>query len=370
MTPLDPSARRLRAQVRRERTKKAVVIAASLLAAATVLAVLASAGLVQLPLGGPALSDDYAWIAGLTGTDRLRSLGYDGAGVTLCLVDTGIDLLHPDLARTRLLAWNDLVNREPLPYDDGGHGTAMAGLILGQGNVQGIAPGVSLIIAKALRANGTGSSDTIGRAIRYCMDPDGDGDLREGADIISLSLGSQKTPFVTNAAAVAARNATEAGIFVVSSAGNDGLRDDGDVGTPANEPWVLAVGSVDRDLVIAPFSSRGDNSPTRDPPRIDPHRKPEFALPGVGLFTTTGGASYTAMTGTSASAALLSGVLALLLQAHPEVKKEGAAAVLATKTALMQTARPYTAQRTPHDDYYGYGLVDVYQAHLLLEGGG
>ncbi|MFQ6013720.1 MAG: S8 family serine peptidase, partial [Thermoplasmata archaeon] len=275
---MNDAARRVRRRVRWERTKKAIVISSSLTAAATILAVLASTGVLQFPLTGPTLSEDYAWIAGLTGTDQLRTLGYDGNGVTLCLVDTGIDLLHPDLAHAELVAWNDLVNREPLPYDDSGHGTAMAGLVIGQGNVRGIAPGVSLIVAKALRADGTGSSDTIGRAIRYCMDPDGDGNLQEGADIISLSLGAQKTPFVTNAAARAARNATEAGIFVVSSAGNDGLQDDGDVGTPANEPLVIAVGSVDRDLEIAPFSSKGNNSPLQSPPRVDPNRKPEFTL--------------------------------------------------------------------------------------------
>ncbi len=370
MTDGDDAARRMRGQVRRERAKKALVIVAFLLAGATVLALLGAAGLVRLPLDRPSLSDDYAWIAGLTGSDQMTSLGYDGSGVTLCLVDSGIDLLHPDLARARLVAWNDLVNREPLPYDDSGHGTSMAGLIAGQGNVQGLASGVSLIVAKALRADGTGSSDTIGRAIRYCMDPDGDGDLRDGADIISLSLGAQKTPFVTNAAARAARNATEAGIFVVSSAGNDGLRDDGDVGTPANEALVLAVGSVNRDLVIAPFSSKGNNSALQTPSRVDPHRKPEFTLPGVGLFTTTGGASYTAMSGTSASAALLSGLIALLLQAHPEVNKIGPSAVLAMKMALMRTAAPYAAQVLPHDDYYGYGLPHVYDAHLLLSAGG
>ncbi|MDX1534733.1 MAG: S8 family serine peptidase, partial [Thermoplasmata archaeon] len=340
------------------------------LAAATVLALLGSAGLLQLPLDGPRLSDDHAWIAELTDADRLADLGYEGTGVTLCLVDSGIDLLHPDLARADLVAWNDLVNREPLPYDDSGHGTAMAGLIVGQGNVRGLAPGVALMVAKALRADGTGSSDTIGRAIRYCMDPDGDGNPQDGADIISLSLGAQKTPFVTNAAAVAARNATQSGLFVVSSAGNDGRQDDGDVGTPANEPLVFAVGAVDRDLAIAPFSSQGNNSPLQTPARVDPHRKPEFALPGVGLFTTTGGASYTTMTGTSASAALLSGLLALLLEAHPEVRKAGPAAVLATKAALMQSAMPYPGQLRPHDDRYGYGMAQAYEAHLLLSPGG
>ncbi len=62
--------------------------------------------------------------------------------------------------------------------------------------------------------------------------------------------------------------------------------------------------------------------------------------------------------------------MALLLQAHPEVNKVDAAAVLTTKMALMQTAAPYPSQVLPHDDYYGYGLTQVYEAHLLLSAGG
>ncbi|MEE8232415.1 MAG: 7TM domain-containing protein [Thermoplasmata archaeon] len=77
-----------------------------------------------------------------------------------------------------------------------------------------------------------------------------------------------------------------------------------------------------------------------------------------------------AITGTSVSAALLSGMMALLLQAHPEVNKVDAAVVLTTKMALMQTAASYPSQVLPHDDYYGYGLTRVYEAHLLLARGG
>lgn len=362
----DGSARRVRRQVLRERAKKAFLVLSSLLAVALLLGALAAAGVVRIPLEGIPLSDDLAWVLGITGAERLRVLGYDGRGITVCLVDTGVDPIHPDLAGARIVAWTDLVNHEPLPYDDGGHGTAMAGLLVGRGRVQGLAPGVDLISVKALRANGTGSSETVGRAIRFCMDPNGDGDLGDGADIVSLSLGAQRTPFTTNAAALAAREATNRGILVVASAGNDGREDDGDVGTPASEPLVLAVGSVNHRLEIAAFSSRGNNSPLADPPRVDPHRKPEFILPGVGIVTTASGASYTAMTGTSVSAALLAGLLAVLLDALPQYRKAGAWGVEAVKTALMATAQPLEGQTVPHDDRYGYGLVQLDEAYLRL----
>lgn len=76
--------------------------------------------------------------------DTLAAQGLDGEGIILCIVDTGADLNHPDLRAARLVAWKDLVNERPDPYDDEGHGTAMLGLIAGQGRVKGFSPGVSL----------------------------------------------------------------------------------------------------------------------------------------------------------------------------------------------------------------------------------
>lgn len=365
----DRIARDVVARVRRARIKRGALVVAALLVAALLIAFLAAAGVISLPLTGLPMREDQLWISQLTQADRLQELGYDGAGVTICLVDTGIDLIHPDLAGVHIVAWRDFISGRALPYDDGGHGTAMAGLIVADGRAKGIAPGASLIVAKALRSNGTGSSDTIGEAIGFCVDPNGDGDAGDGADIISLSLGAQRTPFSTNAASKAAEEAITKGVFVVSSAGNDGREDDGDVGTPADIPLVIAVGSLNHQLEVAAFSSKGNNSPTMQTSRVDPNLKPEFTLPGVGLVTTAMGASYTSMTGTSTSAALLSGLLALLLQAHPSYAKVGAESVVQMKNILMLTSLPLGGQETPHDDWYGYGLIQVYEAHLILQSG-
>ncbi len=338
----------------------------ALVAASLLIASLAVAGLISLPLQGVYLGQDHDWILRITQAGALIEAGYQGEGITICLVDTGIDLIHPDLSGVKVRAWKDFINGEPLPYDDGGHGTAMAGLIFANGRLKGIAPEASVIVAKALRSNGTGSSETVGRAINFCMDPDRDGDLRDGADIISLSLGAQRTPFTTNAAARAAREAIEQGMFVVSSAGNDGREDDGDVGTPANEPLVFAVGSLNHRLEVAAFSSKGNNTSEGISPRSDPNRKPETTLPGVGLTTTARSSSYTAITGTSASAALLSGLLALLLEAHPQYQKANAEAVQELKSVLARTSLPLEGQETPHDDWYGYGLPQFHEAYLSL----
>lgn len=362
----DPQkAREVVRRVRRAKAKRASVVAAAFLTTVLVLLGLSHAGVLRLPLEGIPLEEDGVWISGITQASQLAAQGYDGTGVTICLVDSGIDLLHPDLAHVPLRAWRDLVRGEVQPYDDDGHGTAMAGLIFARGRLQGVAPGASLIVVKALHASGTGSSETVGRAIEFCTDPDGDGSPADGADIISLSLGAQQTPFTTNAAARAAETALERGIFVVSSAGNDGREDDGDVGTPSDEPLVLAVGALNDRQEIAAFSSRGNNSSPLEA-RVDPNRKPEFVLPGVGLATTARGASYTSITGTSASAAILSGLLALLLQAHPSYRRADAQAIWDVKLALMRTAQPLEGQAIPHDSWYGYGLVQAHDAHTLL----
>lgn len=332
----------------------AVVVTALAVAAVLVVA-LAAVGLLRLPLEGVPLEGN-GWVVDLTEATQLHALGYDGSGVTICLVDTGIDLIHPDLARADVVGWKDFVNGEPGPYDDGGHGTAMAGLIVANGKLRGIAPGASLLVVKGLDKEGTGSSVTLGSAIRFCMDPDRDGNPRDAADIISLSLGAQRTPFTTNAVEIAAREALAQGIFVVSSAGNDGRDDDGDVGTPANEPLVFAIGSVDADLQLADFSSRGYNDASVLPERVDPNRKPEFVLPGVALVSTASSSSYTATSGTSASAALFSGLLALLLEAHPGYAHGDESTILTLKDRLMGNALPLPDQVTPHDDRYGYGL--------------
>lgn len=366
MNEEERAARRVVRRVWRAKARRALVETGAFLAALLVVLSLAQVGILSLVLGGPPLDEDATWIAATTQAGKLREGGYDGSGVKVCLVDSGIDLVHPDLAHVDLLAWHDFIRGEERPYDDDGHGTAMAGLIFAQGRLSGLAPNASLIVAKALRNDGTGSSETVGKAIRFCMDPNADGRIDDGADIISLSLGAQRTPFTTNAAAQAALEAVEQGVFVVSSAGNDGREDDGDVGTPADEPLVIAVGSLNHQQEIAAFSSQGNNSPLLEE-RVDPDRKPEFVLPGVGLTTTARGASYTSITGTSASAALLSGLLALLLEAHPAYRRADALAIRAVKTALMQTAQPLEAQLLPHDDWYGYGLIQVYEAHLLLD---
>ena len=80
-----------------------------------------------------------------------------------------------------ILAWRDFVNNQEQPYDDQGHGTSMAGILVADGWMKGVAPEVELVVAKALSGNGTGDDGIVADAIDWCVD--------QGSHIISLSLG-------------------------------------------------------------------------------------------------------------------------------------------------------------------------------------
>src|SRR5256712_12234189 len=280
-------------------------------------AVLAEAHLVDLgALVGPHVARSE-WAFAMTGVRELNAMGLTGAGVTVCIVDSGIDMLHPDFARLRLVAWKDFVNLRSEPYDDNGHGTAMAGLIAANGSLHGVAPDVSLVVAKVINSAGFGSSAAVADGIRMCVDPFGDG--TRGADIISVSLGSKAPLFVATDVSLAGQWALDRGVFLVASAGNDGgMFDDGDVESPGFVPLAIAVGAVDASGHIAPFSSIGSSVN-----RSDPNLKPEVTAPGVQLISTAPGAHYVTTTGTSGATALVAGIVALLLQAHPELRPGG-----------------------------------------------
>lgn len=299
---------------------------------------------------------DNGWVLEAIQADALHARGLDGDGVVLCIVDTGVDLSHRELAGARLLAWLDLIRGEAQPYDDHGHGTNMVGLVAAQDLLPGVAPRVSLVVVKAVDATGEGTASLLVQGIDFCMDPLGDG---VPVHIISLSLGGTPRPPVEDALALRVRQATERGVLVIASVGNQGVTAR-DVQSPASETMAIAVGAVDRNLRIAPFSQPGDN---RD--RTDPHRKPEVVAPGVDLATTGRGGSYVRVMGTSAATALVSALLALVLQGAPALQAASSLEdVLALKGALMETARHLEGQAVPHDDRYGYGLI---QGLALLE---
>ena len=311
----------------------------------------ASGRLDILALLGPHV-ERSEWAFTMTGIRQLNSNGLTGTGITICIVDSGIDTLHPDFSHLHLVAWRDLVNFKPDPYDDRGHGTAMAGLIAADGSLRGVAPGVNMIIVKAIDSGGLGSPQNVADGIKFCVDPWGTG--KSGADIISLSLGSNSNNFFDVTVYDAVAWATSRGVFVVVAAGNDALAANSDVSTAGQVPLAIAVGAVDSSGVRAPFSSIGSSVN-----RTDPNLKPEITAPGVQLVSTAPGAHYVTVTGTSPATAIVAGILALILQAKPGLRPGVLSGnVVAVKTALMLGALKASGQLLPHDPWYGYGIVN------------
>lgn len=349
--PTDASVLRRQAdRVRRRKVLRAVVLAG----------ILAGSGFAAWVLSSGDIPARSEWAFRMTHVEALQTRGLDGRGQVVCLVDTGIDPHHPDLASVPILAWRDLVHRNATPYDDDGHGTAMAGLLAARGALRGVASGVALIVAKVLDSKGRGTSAGLAAAIDFCTAPPGNGTT--GATVISLSLGAATNLTVGSDVTASVDRALSFGIVVVASAGNDGLADNGDVQDPASIPGVIAVGAIDSFGAVAPFSSIGATAG-----RVDPNRKPEVVAPGVDLLTTARGGGYRLVSGTSASAAFVAGIAALLLQAHSRLSRSGTMdSILELKTALMLTAQKGPGQAVPHDSHSGYGVIDAAAADKIL----
>jgi serine protease AprX len=271
------------------------------------------------------------------------------------MVDTGIDTSHPDLDGIDLV-FRDFISGSDEPTERGklAHGTMMAGILVSDGYLQGVAPGVTLGMAAALGDDGdggnSGDENTVASAIEWCW-------KTFDADIISLSLGGESNPDAerdgptTNAVQLALAN----GVFVVAAAGNDGgAEDDGRVATPSNVKEAISVGALDRDGEVWSGSSLGTLSGGED----NPHLKPEISAPGVGIISTAGDGDYYSSTGTSDATVFVSGILALILEAEPQLQDSPSLECIGeVKVALMNSADPLDSEIS-HDSRWGYGAIN------------
>lgn len=300
------------------------------------------------------------WAFEFTQITDMNDDGYKGEGIIVGIVDTGIDITHPDLDHINITGWVDYVNGREDPYDDQGHGTHIAGIIAAKGEIDGAAPEVKLVVVKAISSSGSGSDSDVADGIDYCVE--------KGADVICLSLGGMARILnIGDSTAAACEDAIDSGVYVVAAAGNDGESDDGDVSSPAVVDGVIAVGAIDEDKKIASFSSIGDNDglfPLPFDDRVDPDKKPELVAPGVDIISTHLDGGYAKSSGTSQATAFVAGCMALLLEADSHYQRDGGSggdsdAVSDVKNALMNSAEKLSGQDTPHDDHYGYGLIKI-----------
>ena len=297
------------------------------------------------------------WAFEDSGARDLQDMGYTGAGIRVCMVDTGIDLSHPDIEGVDLV-FKDFISGSSEPSDRGvlAHGTMMAGILVSDGYLEGVAPGVTLGMAAALDDDGeggnSGDQDIVSSAISWCW-------KSFGADIISLSLGGESNPNASSQGPTsnAVRQALANGVYVVAAAGNDGgSDDDGIVSTPSDVDQVISVGALNEQGEIWEGSSLGYDLAVGSNESLDPHRKPEISAPGVSIISTAFNEEYYSSTGTSDATVFVSGILALILEAEPGLMNPDSGCIDGVKTALMTSAQPLE-EGINHHPRWGYGSI-------------
>jgi serine protease AprX len=303
--------------------------------------------------------------------------GFDGAGIGVAIIDSGITKWHDDLTyrgnnpnvkvvnSQRVVQFVDFVNGLTAPYDDNGHGSHVAGIIAGNGYDSsgaraGIAPGADIVSLKVLDQNGNGHISDVIAALNWVVANHTQYNIR----VVNLSIGAPVTEsYYTDPLTLAAKQVVDAGIVVVTAAGNFGKNATGQVQygaitAPGNAPWVLTVGAYNHegtitraDDQIASFSSRG-------PTAVDYKAKPDVVATGVGIASLSvpgstlfnlypqfllggvantvsnllgGSAStkpYLSLSGTSMASPIVAGTVALMLQANPKLTPNLAKAII------------------------------------------
>ena len=301
-----------------------------------------------------------------TGATRLASAGDTGQGVTVAVMDTGIDNL-PDFSG-RLIGGVDLTNGGN-PYQDSyGHGTFVAGLIAGDGassagQYSGEAPAAKLVSIKVAGADGTTHLGTLISGLQWAVDHQS----RYGIKILNLSLGFKSAlSAVINPLDQAVEAVWNAGIAVVVSAGNTGPFN-GSILSPGDDPLVITVGALD-DMATASitddemndFSAVGPTSPDGwvKPDLVTSGRSVvSLSAPGSTIYTDypsarIGSANFVG-SGTSFSAAITSGAAALVLADSPGLTPNQLKARLLGTTSPGPVGSPFVD---------GHGALDAYAA--------
>ncbi|TDB80429.1 peptidase S8 [Micromonospora sp. KC721] len=276
--------------------------------------------------------------------------GYTGKGISVAVLDTGVDASHPDLAG-RVVERNFTAETG----DRVGHGTHVASIIAGTGvasggRYRGVAPEATVVSGKVCEMSGCSESAILAGMHWAAVD--------QGARVINVSLGGEDFPSVDPLEeAVTALTAQTGALFVIA-AGNAGAADTGTIASPGSADAALTVGAVDSSDAVAGFSSRG-------PRTGDEAIKPDISAPGVGIVAARAAgtemgepaadfpASYVAADGTSMATPHVAGAAALLAQEHPGWRGDQ------LKATLMGAAER-TADNAVFDQ--GAGRVDVRRA--------
>ncbi len=340
--------------------------------------------------------DEIAWGVADVHAPEVWALGYNGTGVLVGMIDTGVNYNHLDLTDHM---WDggiqypnhgyDFYNNDNNPMDDAtsGHGTHTAGSVASDGTAGsqcGVAPNATIMAIKVLGASGSGPSSAVLAGLNFSVD--------QGCDVFNMSLGitgggstSDKATYRT-----ACNNALAAGVIASISAGNSGQQQGtypipNNVGTPGNvpPPWpspyqtltggqscVVGVGSTTSSHSISSSSSRGpvtwaNVSPWNDY-AYNPGMgllKPDVSAPGSNIksCSRTNISGYTTMSGTSMAAPHVTGAIALILSKNPAMTPRQLDSLLETTALDLGT--------TGKDNTFGAGLINALNAVNATPGG-
>ena len=301
------------------------------------------------------------WNLNAVSAPDLWAQGYNGIGVVVANMDTGVDPNHPDLAgkwRGGNNSWFDPHGEHPDPHDFNGHGTQTMSIMVGgavSGSAVGVAPGATWIAAKLYNDAGQASYSDIHLAFQWLLDPDGNPATVDAPDVVNASwglvgtAGQCITEFSSDIDAL-----KTAGIAVTFAASNDGPAPLTSL-SPGNNPAGFATGAIDPQLAVASFSGRGQAA-------CDGTVYPKMAAPGVNVnaadLSFGGLPNYAVVSGSSYAAPHTAGGMALLVNAFPN------AGVSQLESALTQSAQDLGVAGP--DNGYGYGLVDALAAYQNL----
>jgi len=276
-----------------------------------------------------ALYADYQWNLPAIRAELAWPAAYEGEEVIVAVVDTGVDLNHPDL-QNRLIEGYNVFTETADAYDDVGHGTHVAGIIAANINnyegIAGIAPRTRIMPVKVLDETGAGSTYAVAQGIIWATD--------HGAKVINLSLGNYaEAQFLHDAI----RYAYDRDVVLIAATGNDHTETPG---YPAAYDEVLAVGATDASRNLASFSNYGDYV--------------DVAAPGVNIASTYPGQQYAAMSGTSMASPHAAALAAMIRSVNSSLTNE----------QIMELIRSSAVDlgEEGYDIYFGYGEINAAKA--------
>ncbi len=319
-------------------------------------------------VGGERPAAEKAWNMVLINAPPVWEEDIYGRGIVVAIMDTGLDLEHPDLKNSYrgylpghghdtswfdASAYNNPGEGSQGPGDRNGHGTHIAGIIAGgtPTNPLGAAPAARLVPVNIF-SRGYAWDSHITEAFQWLLAPGGDPD--NAPDVINCSWASRPEYVTDYLQWEILHKLEQAGIFVAFAAGNNGTAG---LGSPASYPHAFSVGALSREggnVKAAAFSSRGPVTW-----QGVQYTKPDLTAPGTGVRSAWLNGGYASLDGTSIATAHVSGAAALLLEAMPGLSPAELRRILRHSAGWDPS---WGQESGPPNNTYGYGLLDVYSA--------